>query len=52
MPRKPASRRTPVGKKIKKVRTQKKITLDQVANETGCSIDTLKKIEACEEMPP
>ena len=44
MPRKPAPRRTPVGKKIKKVRTQKKLTLDQIANDTGCSIDHLKRI--------
>jgi quercetin dioxygenase-like cupin family protein len=41
-----------VGKKIKKVRTQKKITLDQIANDTGCSIDYLKRLEACQEMPP
>lgn len=43
---------TPVGKKIKKVRTQKKMTLDQVANDTGCSIDYLKKVESGKEMPP
>ena len=49
---KTATKRTPVGKKIKKVRTQKKIPLDQVANDTGCSIDYLKKIESCKEMPP
>lgn len=52
MPRKTAPRATPVGKKIKKVRTRKKITLDQVANDTGCSIDCLKNIEACREIPP
>jgi transcriptional regulator with XRE-family HTH domain len=43
---------TPVGKKIKKVRTQKKMTLNQVANDTGCSIDYLKQVERGEEMPP
>jgi transcriptional regulator with XRE-family HTH domain len=43
---------TPVGKKIKTVRTQKKMTLDQVANETGCSIDYLKQVESGQEMPP
>lgn len=43
---------TPVGKKIKKVRTKKKMTLDQVANDTGCSIDYLKQVERGEEMPP
>ena len=43
---------TPVGKKIKKVRTQKKMTLNQVANATGCSIDYLKQVESGKEMPP
>ena len=43
---------TPVGKKIKTVRTQKKMTLDQVANDTGCSIDYLKQVESGKEMPP
>ena len=43
---------SPVGKRIKTVRTQKKMTLDQVANDTGCSIDYLKKVESGEEMPP
>lgn len=42
----------PVGKKIKKARTQKKMTLDQVANDTGCSVDYLKRVERGEEMPP
>ena len=52
MPRKKALVRTPVGTKIKKVRTKKKMTLDQVANDTGCSIDYLKKIESGKEIPP
>ncbi len=43
---------TPVGKRIKTVRTQKKMTLDQVANDTGCSIDYLKQVESGKEMPP
>ncbi len=43
---------TPVGRKIKKVRLEKKMTLDEVANETGCSVDYLKKMEAGREMPP
>ncbi len=43
---------TPVGKKIKQVRTKKKMTLDQVANDTGCSIDYLKQVESGREMPP
>jgi len=40
------------GKKIKTVRTQKKITLDQVANDTGYKKDYLKKIEAGTVIPP
>jgi transcriptional regulator with XRE-family HTH domain len=42
----------PVGKKIKKERTRKKMSLDRVANETGLSIDYLQKIEAGKEIPP
>lgn len=42
----------PVGKKIKKVRTRKKITLDGMANETGFSIEYLKQIEAGKKIPP
>jgi len=52
MPRKKAGALVPVGKKIRKIRLEKKISLDQVANETGCSIDSLKKIESGTEMPP
>ena len=52
MPKTKLSTPTPVGKKIKKVRTQKKMTLDQVANDTGCSIDYLKQVESGKEMPP
>ncbi|MCP4352796.1 MAG: cupin domain-containing protein [Desulfobacterales bacterium] len=42
----------PVGKKIKQVRTEKKISLDRVANETGFSTDYLKEIEAGKTIPP
>jgi cytoskeletal protein RodZ len=35
-----------IGQKIKKVRMDKNITLDNIANETGFSIDHLKKIES------
>lgn len=42
----------PVGKKIKKERVRKKMTLDRVANETGFSIDYLKRIESGKEIPP
>jgi quercetin dioxygenase-like cupin family protein len=52
MPKKKATRPTPVGVKIRKIRRKKKITLDQVANDTGCSIDHLKQIEDGEVMPP
>ena len=46
------TRSTPIGKRLKKSRTAKKISLDQVANDTGCSVDYLKKIESGSEMPP
>ena len=52
MAKKKAGALVPVGKKIKKKRTRKKMTLDRVANETGFSIDYLKKIEAGKEIPP
>jgi quercetin dioxygenase-like cupin family protein len=42
----------PIGKKIKKARTSKKLTYDMLANETGFSIDYIKKIEAGKETPP
>jgi quercetin dioxygenase-like cupin family protein len=41
-----------IGQKIKKVRTTKKMPLDAMANETGFSIDYLKKIEAGKKIPP
>lgn len=50
--RKKMSKPTPVGKRIKTVRTRKKMSLDQVANDTGCSIDYLKQVECGKEMPP
>ena len=46
----PAS--VPVGKKIKQVRTRKKISLEQVANDTGCSIDYLQRVENSQEIVP
>jgi quercetin dioxygenase-like cupin family protein len=52
MPRKKDTRSVPVGEKIKKTRQKKKITLEQVANDTGCSVDYLKQIEAGEVIPP
>lgn len=42
----------PIGKRIKTFRTRKKVTLNQLANETGCSVAYLKQIESGQEMPP
>lgn len=52
MPRKSADKRVSVGKKIKKARTQKKVTFDQLANETGFSVEYIKSIESGEQIPP
>ena len=52
MPRKQSSAIQPVGKRIKKIREEKKLTLDWMANETGYSIDYLKRIEGGKEIPP
>jgi quercetin dioxygenase-like cupin family protein len=42
----------PIGKKIRKVRLDKKLTLENVANETGLSVDYLKKVESGKARPP
>ena len=42
----------PVGKKIRKERLKKKMSLDRVANETGFSIDYLKSVESGKKIPP
>jgi len=52
MPRKKKETIAPVGKKIKKARIEKKISLEGIANETGYSIDYLKKVEAGRAIPP
>ena len=52
MAKKKANAVVPVGKKIKKERLKKKMSLDRVANETGFSIDYLKQIEAGKKIPP
>jgi len=52
MPRKKGTKSVPVGEKIKKIRIKKKIPLDLIANDTGCSIDYLKQIEANKATPP
>ncbi len=41
-----------VGAKIKRQRARLKLSLDQVANDTGCSKTYLQKIERGEEIPP
>jgi quercetin dioxygenase-like cupin family protein len=42
---------TPIGKRIKRARLDKKITLDDMANETGLSKEFIKKIEAGDQRP-
>ncbi len=42
----------PVGKKIRKARLGKKLTLDNLANETGFSVDYIKQIESGKKIPP
>jgi quercetin dioxygenase-like cupin family protein/DNA-binding transcriptional regulator YiaG len=41
-----------IGDKIHTVRQQKGISLDQLANETGCSIESLQNIESNHLTPP
>ena len=52
MPTKKKDTKQPIGKKIKKARTSKKLTYDMLANETGFSIEYIKKIESGKETPP
>ena len=52
MPKQKAGATLPVGKKIRKVRLEKKFAMDRMANETGYSIDYLKGIEAGKITPP
>ncbi len=42
----------PIGKKIRGIRLNKKITLDILANETGLSKDYIKEIESGSQRPP
>lgn len=51
MPKKKAGAFVPIGKKIKQVRTQKKISHDQIANETGFNVAYLKEIESGKTIP-
>jgi quercetin dioxygenase-like cupin family protein len=41
----------PIGKRIRKARLNKKITLDMMANETGMSKEFIKKIEGGDQRP-
>lgn len=41
-----------VGKKIRRARIAKKVSFEQLANETGFSVDYLKQIEGGKEIPP
>ena len=41
-----------IGQRIKTIRSRKKITLEQLANDTGYSTDFLKQIEDGSEIPP
>jgi quercetin dioxygenase-like cupin family protein len=52
MAKKKAEALAPVGKKIKKERLKKKMTLDRVANETGFSVDYIKSVESGKSIPP
>ena len=52
MPRKKVGQMEHVGKKIKRARTSKKISHDRLANDTGFSIEYLKKVESGEITPP
>ncbi|MCP4022069.1 MAG: helix-turn-helix domain-containing protein [Desulfobacteraceae bacterium] len=42
---------TPTGKKIRKARLEKKMSLETMANETGLSKERIKKIEGGEQIP-
>ena len=52
MPRKKKDEQETVGGRIKKARSEKKLSFDRLANETGFSVDYLKKIEAGKKIPP
>ena len=42
---------TPIGKRIRRIRLDKKMSLDTIANETGLSKEFIKKIEAGDQRP-
>ncbi len=51
MASKKSSQTNSVGKKIKKTRLAKNITLDNIANETGFTVEHLKAIESGKKIP-
>ncbi len=52
MPRKKAKEENQVGKTIRKVRREKKMSYENLANETGFAVDYLKDIESGKVRPP
>ncbi len=52
MTKKKTDKQVSIGKKIKKARTAKKLAFDQLANETGFSVEYLKDVEAGKTTPP
>jgi quercetin dioxygenase-like cupin family protein len=52
MPRKKKTDDGSIGQKIKTIRTEKGVAIESVANETGFSVENLKKIESGETTPP
>jgi quercetin dioxygenase-like cupin family protein len=52
MPAKKKKAGPALGRKIAEVRRKKQISLEQVANDTGCSVAYLKQVESGEVMPP
>jgi quercetin dioxygenase-like cupin family protein len=52
MPKPKKQQRLSIGEKIKNVRIEKSVPLERIANETGFSVDHLKKIESGKAIPP
>ena len=52
MPRRRSDKSIPIGRKIKKARIGKKFSFNNLANETGFTIDYLKDIETGKVIPP
>jgi quercetin dioxygenase-like cupin family protein len=52
MPKPRTTQRVSIGGKIKKVRVEKNVALERIANETGFSVAYLKDVEAGKAIPP